>query len=86
MTTFQNTLWGYALTYPEHWIHQSVQDADAFAPAEDLNAGQLSVRGEWNWERQLIEPLWNRHIGMLAGMLGANRLALPPGNLGCRGA
>lgn len=82
MPVFQHILWGYELTYPEHWIHQSVQDADAFAPAEDLDAGQISVRGEWNWERQPIEPLWIRHIGKLAGMIGAKQVGSAPWRLG----
>jgi hypothetical protein len=102
MSVFRHILWGYELTYPDHWTHQSVQDADAFAPPvptltaeeadgvmdavgagyEGLEAGQLLVRGEWNWERQPIEPLWNRHIGMMAGMIGAKKVGSAPWKLG----
>jgi hypothetical protein len=39
-----------------------------------LDAGQLLVRGEWNWERKPIEPLWNKHIGMMAGLIGAKQV------------
>jgi hypothetical protein len=93
------------LTYPEGWLHQVIQDSDAFAPhvsSNDFNrtcgvaatadaldpynssaeAGQLLVRGEWNWQRQPIEPLWNQHIGMLAGMLGAKEVGSAPWKLG----
>ncbi|HET9915114.1 MAG TPA: hypothetical protein VFQ13_24700, partial [Anaerolineales bacterium] len=101
MAVFRHILWGYELTYPDHWTHQSVQDADAFAPPvpsippeetggfdaldpdhEGSSASQLLIRGEWNWERQPIEPLWNRHIGMLAGMLGARQVGSAPWKLG----
>ncbi len=89
-TIFRHTLWGYELTHPDHWIHQEVQDADAFAATLSAlepyysgpDAGQLLVRGEWNWQRQPIEPLWNHHIGMLAGMLGAKQVGSAPWKLG----
>ncbi len=78
------------MTYPDDWTHQPAQDAEAFAPKVDLqtlddgveNAGQLLVRAEWNWERQSIEPLWTRHIGMLAGLLGAKDIGSAPWKIG----
>jgi hypothetical protein len=90
MTIFRHILWGYELTYPDHWIHQEIQDADGFALTTDalepsydgLDAGHLLVRGEWNWQRQPIEPVWNHHIGMLAGMLGAKQVGSAPWKLG----
>ncbi len=90
MTVFQHTLWGYELTYPDHWTHQTVQDADAFVTIPDAldpyyfgqDAGQLLVRGEWNWAADPIEPLWNKHIGMLAGMLGAKEVGSAPWKIG----
>ena len=87
MTVFQQILWGYELTYPEHWVHQSVQDADAFhevmdSEIESLEFGQLVVRGEWNWERKPIKPLWNQHIGLMAGMIGAKEVGSAPWRLG----
>jgi hypothetical protein len=89
MAVFQHILWGYELTYPDQWIHQTIQDSDAFAAvAEALDAyyfapdaGHLLVRGEWNWKRQPIEPLWNQHIGMLAGMMGAKEVGSAPWKL-----
>lgn len=89
-TIFRHILWGYELTHPDHWIHQEVQDADAFAATPDAletyysgaDAGHLLVRGEWNWQRQPIEPLWNQHIGMLAGMIGAKQVGSAPWKLG----
>lgn len=87
MTVFRHILWGYELTHPDHWTHESVQDADAFSEAlassdEGLVASQLLVRGEWNWERKPIEPLWNQHIGLMAGMIGAKRVGSAPWRLG----
>lgn len=88
-TLFRHILWGYELTHPDDWIHQEVQDADAFAPIDALepydsgpDAGQLLVRGEWNWQRQPIEPLWNQHIGLLASMMGAKQVGSAPWKLG----
>jgi hypothetical protein len=89
-TIFRHILWGYELTHPDHWIHQEVQDADAFAATPDAletyysgpDAGHLLVRGEWNWQRQPIEPLWNQHIGMLAGMMGAKQVGSASWKLG----
>ena len=89
-TTFRHILWGYELTYPDHWFHQEDQDADAFAPSHEAreadssgeNAGQLLVKGEWNWQRQPIEPLWTQHIGMLASMIGAKQVGSAPWKLG----
>lgn len=99
MKVFRHLLWGYELTYPDHWTHQSIQDADAFVPHvsltiaqatnealnsdnDELDSGQLLVRGEWNWERTPIEPLWTRHIGLLAGMMGAKQVGSAPWKLG----
>lgn len=90
MAIFQHVLWGYELTYPDGWVHQAIQDADGFAAiAEaldmdytDQDAGLLLVRGEWNCARQPVEPFWNRHIGMLAGMLGAKQVGSAPWHIG----
>lgn len=98
MSLFRNILWGYELTYPDSWTQQSVQDADAFVPgalssavdetgglaesSDATGAGQLLVRGEWNWERKPIEPLWNRHMGLIAGMIGAKEVGSAPWKLG----
>lgn len=90
MTVFQHILWGYEITYPDHWVHQPVQDTDVFAAITaaldpyylEQDAGQVLVRGEWNWARQPIEPLWNRHIGMLAGLLGAKHVGSAPWRIG----
>jgi hypothetical protein len=87
MTIFRHSLWGYELTYPDHWTHQTVQDTDAFndtlnSGGEGLEPSQLLVRGEWNWERKPIEPLWNKHIGLMAGMIGAKEVGSAPWQLG----
>jgi hypothetical protein len=90
MVVFQHILWGYELTYPDHWIHQVMQDSDGFAATSGAfdpsyvnpDAGHLLVRGEWNWKRQPIEPLWNHHIALLAGMLGAKEVGSAPWKIG----
>lgn len=86
MTLFRHILWGYELTYPDDWSHQAFRDADTFTePSVDLEqadleteAGQLVVRGEWNWSRQPLGPLWNEHMGKLASMMGAKHVGSAP--------
>ncbi len=90
MPIFQHILWGYELTYPDGWAHQPIQDADGFAALPEAldmaytteNAGLLLARGEWNWARQPVEPFWNRHIAMLASMLGAKQVGSAPWQMG----
>lgn len=90
MTLFQHVLWGYEVTYPDAWVHQQVQDSDVFMPVgEGLDpntpepqTGQVVVRGEWNWARRPVEPLWAEHIGKLAGMLGAKNVGSAPWRIG----
>lgn len=92
MTIFQNPFWGYELNYPEQWTCESNQEFDVFSPIQEQDtaeplplegeSGQVLVRGEWNWARQPIGPLWNRHIGSVAGMLGAKEVGSAPWRLG----
>lgn len=82
MAKFQHMLWGYELSYPDSWIHRTLGEIEGFAlipEALDMgydgsNSGQILVKGEWNCARQSIEPIWNRHIGMLASWLGAHQV------------
>ncbi len=86
MTVFQHMFWGYEITFPDSWFRQQVQDTDILLANIDgldpfydgPDAGQVHIRGEWNWERQKVEPLWNQHIGMVAGMLGAKNVGAAP--------
>jgi len=91
MANFQHPLWGFALTYPDDWTHQSdaesdgfAKDAQAFDQTVPFNqqAAHLLVRGEWNGRRQPIAPLWNQHITKLAIMLGAKKLGSSPFSMG----
>ncbi len=90
MTTFQHVLWGYELTYPDNWIHQTLDDVEGFAVLpEALRAdydgeknGYLLVRAEWNGLMQALESLWNQHIGLTAGMLGAKKVGAAPWKMG----
>lgn len=86
MAKFQHILWGYELTFPEDWAHKTTQEAEVFSATYQAlesnyigeKSGQLMVSAEWNCARQPIEPIWNRHIGMVAGMLGARQVGSAP--------
>ncbi len=90
MLTYQDIFWGYELTYPDFWIHKHVTDTDYFSVSPDYHdplydgpdPGQIAIRGEWNWARKDITPLWNEHIGLLAGILGAKDIGSAPWKLG----
>lgn len=90
MAKFQHILWGYELTYPDDWVHKTAKDAEIFAAAPQAlesnyageRSGQLMVSAEWNCARQPIEPIWNRHIVMVAGMLGAKQVGSAPWQMG----
>ena len=90
MTTYQHPLWGYELDLPKGWVHQRMQETDGFASHtealqpnyEGANLGHLLIRGEWNWSRQSLEPLWNQHITKLSVMMGAKKLGAAPWTLG----
>lgn len=90
MTVFQNILWGYALSYPDQWAHRTLGALEGFAEIAEAfdpdysgpNSGQILARGEWNCPRQPIEPIWNRHIGMLASWVGAKQLGSAPWRMG----
>jgi hypothetical protein len=94
MATFQHILWGYELGYPDDWLHQSILEAggleaeafadnpEAFQPGfEGPRSGQIAVRAEWNPTRAEIGPLWERKIGMLAGLMSAARVGSAPWQL-----
>ncbi|MBN2550113.1 MAG: hypothetical protein JXB15_13195 [Anaerolineales bacterium] len=90
MAVFQHILWGYGLSYPDHWAHRTLGALEGFAETAEAfdpdysgpHSGQILVRGEWNCLRQPIEPIWNRHIGMLAGWVGAKKLGSAPWRMG----
>lgn len=90
MAIFQDLLWGYELTYPDHWTHQSLEDVEGFAASpKALQAGyqgekngHLLVRAEWNGLLQDLQPLWNQHIARTAGMLGAKNVGAAAWKMG----
>jgi hypothetical protein len=90
MTIFQHIYWGYEITCPDFWHHQKIQDTDYFVSnvkAVESNydgsgAGQIQIRGEWNWSRQNVEPLWNTQLGKLASIFGAKNVSSAPWRLG----
>jgi hypothetical protein len=99
MSIYQHALWGYQLTYPDDWLHQSVVEADglqaeafaaggeAFQPGYDgPRSGQIAVRAEWNPTRAEVEGLWERKIGLLASMMGATQVGAAPWKLRPAGA
>jgi hypothetical protein len=86
MPTFSHPLWGYLLTYPDDWVHQTSGDIEAFAATESgLNteyagpqAGHLLTRCEFNHTGENIDPLWNDHLSKLSLMLGAKNVGSSP--------
>ncbi len=86
MTVFQHVLWGYELTYPDDWIHRTMGEVEAFAMIpealtpdyEGLRSGQILLRAEFNSAQQSIEPIWNRHVAMIASWLGAKQVGSAP--------
>lgn len=90
MAVFQHVLWGYELSYPDDWSHQTQGSLEAFAAIPQALApdytgpgsGQILVRAEWNCAHQQIGPIWNRHIGMLASWLGAKQVGSAPWRMG----
>jgi hypothetical protein len=90
MAEFQNSLWGFSLTYPDGWSQQSTAEADGlaadsqtFSAAEpNLEQSHILLRGEWNGKRQPIAPLWNQHLSKVAIMLGAKKLGASPFRMG----
>jgi hypothetical protein len=86
MAVFQHALWGYELTYPDGWAHQTQGEIETFAVTPQAldpdysgeNSGQIMVRAGWNCPRRPIEPVWNEHIGKLASWLGAKKVGSAP--------
>jgi hypothetical protein len=90
MAVFENALWGYCLTYPDEWTHRTAGDAEAFAAIPEAlqpdyagpRSGTLVIRAEWCLEPGAIEPAWNRHIAMLASLMGARKVGGAPWHMG----
>jgi hypothetical protein len=86
MTIFQHLLWGFELTYPDDWNHKTQDEKELFAAipeALDLeysgpNAGYILVRADWNVANESLEELWNRHLGLAAGLIGAKKVSSAP--------
>jgi hypothetical protein len=94
MVDFKHALWGYELTYPDQWLHQTqieaenaqveVFQADPGALEPDYDGpitGQLAVRASWNPALEPVEPLWSRAMGLLASMMGAAKVGSAPWQL-----
>ncbi len=90
MPVYQDIYWGYEITYPNFWLHTSIGDSEFFTATldsldplyEEPDAGFIAIRGEWNWARKDIRPLWNETIGKTAGFLGAKNIGAAPWKLG----
>ena len=90
MTIFQHTLWGYEFTYPANWVHLTLGEVEGFAELAAAlepgytgeKSGHLLVKAEWNATLQAVEPLWGRHMGMTAGLIGAKRVGSAPWQMG----
>ena len=90
MTIFQHTLWGYELTYPADWVHLTLGEVEGFAELAAAlepgyageKSGHLLVKAEWNATLQPVEPVWGRHMGVTAGLIGAKRVGSAPWQMG----
>jgi hypothetical protein len=90
MPKYNDIFWGYEISYPDFWIHSSTGDSEYFAATQDCldplyeepDAGFLAIRGEWNWAKKDIRPLWIENIGKTAGFLGAKDIGSAPWRLG----
>ncbi len=82
MQTFQHTLWGYQLSYPDNWVHRALGEIEGFAPTPEAleegpgfaGGGHLLVRADWNGMLQPIEKLWGQHLAHTAGFIGAKNI------------
>lgn len=90
MPKYSDIFWGYEITYPDFWIHKTTGDSEYFAATldcldplyEEPDAGFIAIRGEWNWAKRDIRPLWIENIGKTAGFLGAKDIGSAPWRLG----
>ncbi|NMB53904.1 MAG: hypothetical protein GYA15_04315 [Leptolinea sp.] len=90
MPVYHDIYWGYEITHPDFWIHKSIGDSEFFTATlncldpfyEEPDAGLIAIRGEWNWAKKDIRPLWNETIGKTAGFLGAKNIGAAPWKLG----
>jgi len=86
MAEYYDLFWGYKITYPDFWIQQPAGDSVYFAARsecfdplyEEPDAGFIAVKGEWNWAKKDIRPLWYENIGKTAGFLGAKDVGSAP--------
>lgn len=82
MPIFTHTLWGYSITYPDTWIHESHADTEAFATSHAAldkeksgpQDGHLLLRGEFNFSGQPIDALWKDYLVKLGLKMGAKDL------------
>ncbi len=86
MPEYHDIFWGYAITYPDFWIHLNSDNAVYFAASKDCldplyeepDAGFIAIQGEWNWAKKDLQPLWIEKIGMVAGFMGAKDIGSAP--------
>ena len=82
MSHFEHVLSGYALTFPDDWIHRAFPEADGFAAdlrglvrdAAGAGSGHILIQAEWDGRRLPVEPLWNAHLAKFATMVGAKQV------------
>jgi len=90
MTNFYNPIWGYQLSYPDKWVHQTSGEVEAFAANHNAlnkeyfgdDAGHLATRCEFNHTGESIDPIWNEHISKLSVMMGAKNIGAAPFSMG----
>lgn len=83
---FQQHFWGYEITYPDHWVHATHGDVEAFAlhpQALDVaydgpRMGYLLIRAELNAYQMPLDTLWAEHLSRIAIMHGAKQVGSKP--------
>jgi hypothetical protein len=86
MAIFQHLFWGFEFTYPDDWHHKTKNGLELFASqpeALDIDyagpyAGYILVRADWNVVNESLEEIWNRHLGLAAGLIGAKKVGSAP--------
>ncbi len=90
MAYLEQSLWGYALTYPDGWRIRSFGDVEGLAPdprglepdASGPGSGHLLIHAEWNPYRRPAEPLWQAHIARFSTLAGARQVGSAPWAMG----
>ena len=82
MALFQESCWGFELTFVEPWHYRGREGAIWFVPRrresvddnEQLSNGHLIIRADWTYPSDTVEKHWKKHVIATAGSLGAKNI------------